>query len=242
MFQRGWCWTWTHETREILRGDLQRPRRVRAIIWVIICSVAAGHYSTQCSLRPLYLPQHVSAWKSLRNIRNIKNARPELNQLFSFFSHLLKPNVCSRLPLSWLTKDWYSLKGPFPPLWDSKEDLSQLECWIVNTNATQANKPRWASLFRASESEWRQTTVSIFVSSIRKWMKWAWQLTLLKRSGRTPREACKAQWRTNRIYNFNWFYFCLYLQLSLPAFIKKGYGHRNWVGKLNREVGKAYFS
>ena len=163
-------------------------------------------------------------------------------KFFSFFSHLLKPNVCSRLPLSWLTKDWYSLKGPFPPLWDSKEDLSQLECWIVNTNATQANKPRWASLFRASESEWRQTTVSIFVSSIRKWMKWAWQLTLLKRSGRTPREACKAQWRTNRIYNFNWFYFCLYLQLSLPAFIKKGYGHRNWVGKLNREVGKAYFS
>ena len=76
---------------QILRGAVQHSRRVRAIMWVIVCWSAVAH--TEHSA---HLDHSVCHDMLLREIAKYKNARP----FFFLFIQNFRRMARSRLPLS----------------------------------------------------------------------------------------------------------------------------------------------
>jgi len=126
------------------------------------CSIL-GEYAQSCAWLCVGRLQHIfntvltettlspTPCKSLRKIWNIKNARPKL--IFFLFIQIFRRMArwVSLVFATWLV-DWRlvfaksilsATVGQNRRGVETCENLSQLECWIMNTNPTQPNKPRW---------------------------------------------------------------------------------------------------
>ena len=134
------------ETGEICGRSLQCPTRVRAIIWVIMCWVAAAHiqhsadWDHSVSHTMQELAKDVKYKKRLTQVNFflfIQNFRKIGSLAFATPKKLagwLKVSIAkSRLLASVALQTWGV---------ETCANLSQLECWIMNTKSTQPNKPR----------------------------------------------------------------------------------------------------